>query len=97
MSAQTSTEGLVVHADAAPIPIVLYTPFQLYVDGAIASAVVSGGAVPFTAPLTGSGPAMIGYDAAWNTYLPGSVDEIAVYLRVLPAARVAAHYQSAGY
>jgi hypothetical protein len=33
MSAQTSTEGLVVHADAAPIPIVLYTPFQLYVDG----------------------------------------------------------------
>lgn len=71
--------------------------FQLYVDGAPASAVVSGGAVPFSAPLTGLGSAIIGYDAPWNSYFPGSIDEVAVYLSALPAARVAAHYSAAGY
>ena len=72
--------------------------FQLYVDGAPAPGLVaSGGQLPFSAPLMGSGTAIAGYEQPWESFWPGSLDEIAVYNTVLPAARVAAHYQAAGY
>jgi hypothetical protein len=72
--------------------------FQLYIDGGPApAAVVSGGTLPFSAPLTGSGSAIAGYQQPWASYWPGSLDELAVYLTALPAARVAAHYHAAGY
>jgi hypothetical protein len=53
--------------------------------------------VPFSTPLTGSGPAIAGYEQPWASYWPGSIDEVAVYLNILSAARVAAHYHAAGY
>jgi hypothetical protein len=72
--------------------------FQLYIDGVPApGALVSGGTLPFSAPLTGSGSAIAGYDQPWTSYWPGSLDELAVYLTALPATRVAAHYHAGGY
>jgi hypothetical protein len=72
--------------------------FNLYVDGVSAMGnLASGGRVRFSTPLTGSGPSIAGYEQPWASYWPGSIDEVAVYLNVLSAARVAAHYHAAGY
>jgi hypothetical protein len=71
--------------------------FQLYVDGVSVGGLASGETIPFSSPLTGSGPAIIGYHQPWDVYWPGSVDEVAVYLSALSATRVVAHYHAAGY
>ncbi len=68
--------------------------FRLYVDGVqaptntkVVCAVACG-----ASPLTGGEGTTIGNS---ERYWQGSIDEIAVYGGVLPAARVAAHYQAA--
>jgi hypothetical protein len=67
------------------------TTQYLYVNGALyASAVVGTGWLP-----AGTSPLYIGQDSnnatrAWN----GAIDELAIYGKPLPAARVSAHYQA---
>jgi hypothetical protein len=75
----------------APGAAVVPSQFRLYVDGA---AVATNQFVygSDTAPLTGLGGTRIARHDAWNTYLKGTLDEIAVYEKALPAARVQAHY-----
>jgi hypothetical protein len=71
--------------------------FQLYVDGASVSTLANSQTVSASSPLTGSGPALIGYHQTWGVYWLGSLDEVAAYNYALTPAQVAAHYHAAGY
>ena len=61
----------------------------LYVDG-----VANGTAVGSTASLTASSALNFGKRASGSNYFAGSLDEVAVYNRVLSAATVLKHYQA---
>ena len=65
--------------------------FALYVDGAaMTTNQVSAGSA--TAPLSGSGGTKIARHDAWNTFLGGSVDEVAVYGIALSGQQVQTHF-----
>lgn len=66
---------------------------RLYLDGVLV------GSNPQAGQQAYSGYWKVGGDTTWGStsaYLAGSIDEAAVYSQVLPAARVAQHYQAAG-
>ncbi|HXM55230.1 MAG TPA: LamG-like jellyroll fold domain-containing protein, partial [Candidatus Dormibacteraeota bacterium] len=71
--------------------------FTLYLDGtAMSAAQITNGSA--TAPLSGLGGTKIGRSDASGTNLNGTVDDVAIYNSVLPAARVAAHHTAgSGY
>jgi hypothetical protein len=77
--------------------VVTPSQFTLYVDGvSVGTSQLNNGSV--TAPLTGLGGTKIGRHDAWGTNLQGTIDEVALYPSVLPAARVQAHFTAgAGY
>ena len=65
----------------------------LYLDGVL----VSSQAVTLTTAINTNGFAVGEGAVEWGTFFPGSVDEAAVYPTALSAARIASHWQSAGY
>lgn len=65
--------------------------FTLYVDNAASGADLTNNA-DVSAPFSGEGYTKIGYHQAWNTYFPGSIDEVKIFDRALTAAEVARLY-----
>lgn len=67
---------------------------KLYVDGVVAASGPQTAAQPFT------GYWRVGSDAHWggasSNYFAGSIDEVAVYSRVLPAAEIQDHFVKGG-
>lgn len=68
--------------------------FKLYVDGVSVGTRTTGGGGSVTAPLSGLGPAKIGRHDAWNTYLSGTIQDVAVYEYALSSSQVTAHYNA---
>ncbi len=70
--------------------------FTIYVDGVVAaSSGISVGTAP-NAPLSGSGNTRFGRHDAWNRYLTGSLDELAIWTRNLSGTEAQQLYQRGG-
>jgi PKD repeat protein len=65
---------------------------SLYVNGVLAATASSTGTLNSTSSILGIGRS----GASTTSWFDGSIDEVAVYGRALPASRVAAHYAASG-
>jgi hypothetical protein len=83
------------HLSGTPIALDTWHHVAIVVEGGAGTFYVNGAADgTFASFPAGFAPDRIGDDNAGNTY-KGYLDEVALYLAALPAARVAAHYAAA--
>ena len=67
--------------------------FKIYIDGQGPVSVTTGSTGSATSPLSGLGDTLIGHHAAWGTYWPGDIDDVAIWDVALTPSEIQAIYE----